>query len=205
MSDVTRYDKMATSLSLEDTKVSYDIATVSYMAVKPNYLLLASFKYMPKQHIGTTSLGSTQIRLENDAWKYEVAAGYKYYLTPSLYIGPALLFSDYYSTLYKVAGSTVSESESHDIDFRFYGILGYKLAKATSFLVSIELDNDVLSNDYSDDYSQYPFSITMFQFLSKEWFAYIKYQQAIKDKKERADSIGNSDSIAYGFGIGMKF
>lgn len=205
MTDVTRYDKMATSLSLKDTKLSYDVPAITYMAIRPNYLILATIKVMPKQHIGTTALGTTPIELEQEGWKYEIGAGYKFYLNKDLFIGPALLYSDYYSTLYKIIGSTVLETKSHDSDLRLYGLVGYKLAKATMMFVSVELKNDILSNNYSKDYSQYPLGVTVYRFLSKEWFAYLKYQQTLRDKKARSDSTGTNSSIAYGFGIGMKF
>jgi len=204
MTDVTRYDKKATSLSLKDARLSFDSPAISYMAVRPNYLLFAAFKYIPKQHIGTTALGNTPIELEQDGWKYEIGAGYKFYITDDLYIGPAILFSDYYSTLYQIIGSTVLQNNSHDQDVRLYGLLGYKLAKGAMMFVAIELDNDILSDNYSNDYSQYSLSTTVYQFFSKEWFAYIKYEQTLRDKEARGDSTGNSNSIAYGFGVGVK-
>ena len=204
MTDVTRYDKEATSLNLKDTRLSFDVPAISYMAVRPNYLLFAAFKYVPKQHIGTTALGNTPIGLEQDGWKYEIGAGYKFYINDDFYIGPALLFSDYYSTLYQTIGNSVLQTNSHDQDIRLYGLLRYKLAKATMMFVAIELDNDILSDSYSNDYSQYSLSTTLYQFFSKEWFAYIKYEQTLRDKEARSDSTGNNNSIAYGFGIGVK-
>lgn len=204
MTDVTRYDKKATSSSLKDARLSFDAPAISYMAVRPNYLLLGALKYIPKQHIGTTALGNTPIELEQDGWKYEIGAGYKFYISDDLYIGPALLFSDYYSTLYQTVNGTVIESDSHDQDVRFYGLLGYKLAKATMIFVAVELDNDILSDNYSNDYSQYSLSATVYQFFSKELFAYFKYEQTLRDKEARSDSNGNNNSIAYGFGIGVK-
>lgn len=204
MTDVTHYDKKATSLSLKDARLSFDVPAISYMAVRPNYLLLGALKYIPKQHIGTTALGNTPIELEQSGWKYEIGAGYKFYISDNLYIAPALLFSDYYSTLYQTVGSTVIESNSHDQDVRLYGLIGYKLTKSTMMFIALELDNDILSDSYSNDYSQYSLSATVYQFFSKEWFAYIKYEQTLRDKEARSDSNGNINSIAYGFGIGVK-
>lgn len=202
--DVTRYEKKATSLNLKDARLSFNSPAISYMSVRPDYLLLATFKYIPKQHIVTTALGNTPIKLEQEGWKYEIGAGYKFYITDDLYIAPALLYSDYYSTLYQRVGNTVVESDSHDKDLRFYGLLGYKLTKATLMFVAVELDNDILSDNYSNDYSQYSLSTTLYQFFSKKWFAYIKYEQTLRDKEARSTTEGNNNSIAYGFGIGVK-
>ncbi len=203
--DITHYDKKATSLNLKDARLSFDSPALSYMSVRPNYLLLAAFKYIPKQYIGTTALGNTPIKLEQEGWKYEIGAGYKFYITDDLYIAPALLYSDYYSTLYQTVGNNaVIKSDSHDKDLRFYGLLGYKLTKATLMFVAVEFDNDILSDNYSNDYSQYSLSTTLYQFFSKKWFAYFKYEQTLRDKEARSDSEGNNNSISYGFGIGTK-
>lgn len=205
MADMIHYNQTASALGLRDTKISYDVTTISYMVVNPKYLLLGAVKFMPKQNLGTTYLGTTPIVLKQELWKYEFGAAYKFYLSDKFFIAPALLFSDYYSSLYKIIGSTVGESKTHDIDVRFYGLVGYKISKASSILVSLELDNDIFSNDYAKDYSQYAISATLFQFLSNECFMFFKYQQALKDQKARGNIIGNANSVSYGFGMGMKF
>lgn len=205
MMGVTRYNDEATSLSLKDTKLSKDVPEISYLAVRPDYLLLAGFKYLPRQHIGSTALGSLPIELEQKGWKYELGAGYKFYLTEDLFVGPALLYSDYYNTLYKIAGTMVLKTERHDSDLRFYGLVGYKLNKATMILATLELKNDILSNDYNNDYSQYPISATLHHFLSKKWLVYAKYDQSLRNKTARTDITGNRASMAYGVGVGMAF
>lgn len=205
MTDITHYEKTATALGLKDAKVSYNVPAISYFAIRPDYLFIASLKVLPKQHIGSTALGNTPISLEKKGWKYEIGAAYKFYLNEDLFIAPALLFSDYRSKLFQTVGTTTSQSYNHDRDLRLYGLLGYKITKSAMMFLSVELENDLFSNNYSDDYSQYPVNVNIYQFLSKKWFVYAKYQQTLRDKEARSDSTGNKDSIAYGFGIGMTF
>ena len=205
MTDLTRYDKTITSTSLKDAKITYDVPAISYMHVEPNYLILLKLKHLPKQHIGNTALGNTPIKLEQEAWKYEIGGAYKFYITDDFYIAPALLYTDYYYKLYQTVGTNVIETHGHDSDIRVYGVVGYKIAKATMLFATIELDNDILSDNYSNDYNQYSVSATLYQFLSKDWFIYGNIQSTLRDKEARADSTGNKSSIAYGFGLGMKF
>lgn len=205
MTDLTRYEETATSLSLRDTKISYDVPAVSYMSIRPNYLVYASLKMIQKQHIGTTYLGTIPIELKQEGWKYELGAGYKFSLTKNFFIAPALLLSDYHCTLYKTMGSNVVKTKSRDLDYRLYGLLGYEMTESTLMYISVELVNDIFSHRYEDDYSQYPVNATLYQFLSKRWFAYLKYQHTLRDKKASSDSTGNINRLGYGFGVGMKF
>lgn len=131
-----RYDYTATSNSLYDTKISYDLPSLNYVFMNKKYVGLASFKYSPKQHIGNTLLGTTNIDFEQNGRKYELGAGYKYYLTEALYIGPALLFSDSHSTLYQVINNNVTKTEKYDSDLRAYLIMGFNLTETVQNFVS---------------------------------------------------------------------
>ena len=199
------YEQTNTSLTYKDAKLSYSLPTISYIGMRPNYLFLAAVKLMPKQKIGMSALGATPIKLEQEAWKYEVGAGYKFYLSKNFYVGPALLYGDYYSKVYQTIGSSTVETKNRDVDVRLYGFLGYEPAKATLIFITLELDNDILSNQYEDDYSQYALNAALYQFVSKEWFFYLKYQRTLRDKKATTASTGMSNSTAYFFGVGMKF
>lgn len=107
-----RYDYTATTKSLSDTQISYDLLGLNYVFMNKKFLALASFKYSPKQHIGSTILGTTNIDFEQNGRKYELGAGYKYYLTEDLYIGPALLLSDAHSTLYQIINNNVTKPKN---------------------------------------------------------------------------------------------
>jgi len=205
MTEAIQYKRTDTSLTYKDSKTSYNVPALSYMAIRQKYLFLAKLKAMPKQYIGTTYLNTTAIKLEQDGRKYELGAAYKLYLSDNLYVAPAFLYSNYASTLYQTVGNSVIKTKTRDNDLSLYGLLGYKPLKATTILVSLELDNDILSNCYSKDYSQYIISTTIHQFFSKNWFAYIKYRQTLRDKVANTESTGNTHSISYGAGIGIKF
>ena len=169
-----------------------------------NYIVLASLKYSKKQSIGSTALGSTQIGLEQVGWKYELGVGYKYYLSEKLFIGPALLFSDTYTKVYQITSMSRTKTTKHDNDLRLYAIVGYRATSSTLLFGTLELDNDLLSNDYLYDYSQYNIALTINQFLSKNLYLFVKYEQALRDKEATTGSSGNKNYRGYGFGIGMK-
>lgn len=203
--ETAHYTQTNTSLTYKDAKVSYNVPTVSYIGLRPNYLFLAAIKAIPKQKIGTTSLGSTPIKLEQEAWKYELGAGYKFYLNKKIYIAPALLYSDYYSKIFTSSASAAVETKSRDVDVRLYGLIGYEAAKATMVILSVELDNDILSDSYTEDYSQYPVNLALYQFVSKDFFFYLKYQKVLRNKKATTSSAGTSNNAAYFFGVGISF
>lgn len=200
-----RYDYTATTESLNDTHISYDLPGLNYVFMNKKYLALASFKYSPKQHIGSTALGTANIDLEQKGRKYELGGGYKYYLTDTLYIGPALLFSDSHSTLYQIINNTVIKTEKYDTDLRAYFILGVNLTQSTMLFSSVELKNDLLSSDYAKDYSQYNTSVTLYQFISPEFFLYLKYEQSLRDKNIHNTISGNENYKGYGAGFGINF
>ena len=200
-----RYDYTATAKSLDDTQISYDLPGLNYVFMNKKFLALASFKYSPKQHIGSTVLGTTNIDFEQNGRKYELGAGYKYYLTEDLYIGPALLFSDAHSTLYQIINNNVTKTEKYDTDLRAYFILGFNPTHSTMLFSSVELKNDLLSNDYEKDYSQYNTSVTLYQFFSPQFFLYIKYEQALRDKNIQNNISGNENYKGYGVGFGISF
>ena len=203
--ETAHYTQTNTSLTYKDAKISFDVPTVSYIGLRPNYLFLAAIKAIPKQKIGTTSLGATPIKLEQEAWKYELGAGYKYYLLKNLYIAPALLYSDYYNKVFQSTTNATVETKSRDVDVRLYGLIGYEPAKATMVILSVELDNDIFSDSYKEDYSQYPVNLALYQFLSKEFFFYLKYQKVLRNKKATTSSNGSSNNAAYFFGVGISF
>lgn len=202
--EIMYYNYTGSAIGLENSKLSYTLPAVSYIHMDKNYIVLASIKYSKKQNLGYIVLESSRILLEQEGWKYELGVGYKYYLTDKLFIGPALLFSDTYTTLYQTLNTTQTQSETHDVDVRFYGLFGYNITKATMFFGAIELDDDLLSNDYKLDYSQYKLSTTLYQFVSKSFFLYLKYEQSLKDKKARDASSGNQNYTGYGFGFGIR-
>ena len=199
-----RYDYIATSQTLDDARISYNLPGISYLVMSKDYVLLASLKYSKRQSIGSTALGSIPIGLEQFGWKYELGAGYKFHLSDKFYVGPALLYSDTYSKIYQTTPLSTTVTEKHDNDLRLYGIFGYSFSKSTLLFGAIELDNDLLESDYANDYSQYPVTITMYQFLSKDFFLFLKYEQSLRDKKETATVTGNRNNRGYGFGIGIK-
>lgn len=199
-----RYDYTATSNVLTDARISYNLPGFSYLMMNKNYILLASVKYSKRQNIGSTFLGSIPIELEQVGWKYELGAGYKYYLTDKFYVGPALLFSDTYSKIYQTTSFSSSVTEKHDNDLRLYAIFGYAFTKSTLLFGAVELDNDLLESDYTNDYSQYQATMTLYQFLSKDFFLFVKYEQSLRDKEATPTSLGNRGSRGYGFGIGLK-
>lgn len=203
--EVGHYTQTLTSSVLKNTDISYDVPTVNYIGVRPNYLFLAALKMIPKQTLGTSALGATPIKLQQEAWKYEFGAGYKFYLGEKFYISPALLYSDYYSKIYKSTPTSTTETKSRDVDVRFYGLIGYEPLKATMIFITVELYNDILSSSYDEDYSQYPVNIALYQFVSKELFFYLKYQKTLRDKKETATINGSANNAAYFFGVGFKF
>lgn len=188
-----RYDYTATTESLNDTHISYDLPGLNYVFMNKKYLALASFKYSPKQHIGSTALGTANIDFEQKGRKYELGGGYKYYLTDTLYIGPALLYSDAHSTLYQIINNNVTKTEKYDTDLRAYFILGVNLTQSTMLFSSVELKNDLLSSDYAKDYSQYNTSVTLYQFISPEFFLYLKYEQSLRDKNIHNTISGNEN------------
>lgn len=196
-----RYDYTATSKALSDARLSYDLPGASYLMMNKDYILLASVKYSKKQDLGATSLGSTQIQLEQFGWKYEFGAGYKYYLTDKFYVGPALLFSDSYSKIYQTTAVGTTVTQKHDNDLRLYAIFGYAFTKSTLLFGAVELDNDLLESDYTNDYSQYQATMTLYQFLSKDFFLFVKYEQSLRNKDATPTSAGNRDYRGYGFGI----
>ena len=198
------YDYIATSKVLSDARISYDLPGVSYLLMNKDYILLASIKYSKRQSIGSTFLGSTQIGLEQFGWKYELGAGYKYHLTDKFYVGPALLYSDTYSKIYQTTSFSSSVTEKHDNDLRLYAIFGYAFTKSTLLFGAVELDNDLLESDYANDYSQYQATMTLYQFLSKDFFVFLKYEQSLRDKEATITSPGNRNNRGYGFGIGIK-
>lgn len=200
-----RYDYTATTESLNDTHISYNLPGLNYVFMNDKYIALASFKYSPKQHIGNTFLGNTNIDFEQKGRKYELGAGYKYYLTDTLYIGPALLYSDAHSTLYQIINNNVMKTEKYDTDLRAYFILGFNLTQSTMLFSSVELKNDLLSSDYAKDYSQYNTSVTLYQFLSPQFFLYLKYEQSLRDKNIHNTISGNENYKGYGAGIGISF
>ena len=200
-----RYDYTATANSLNDTQISYNLPSLNYVFLNSKYIALASFKYSPKQHIGNTAFGTTNIDFEQKGRKYELGAGYKHYLTEDLYIGPALLFSDSHSTLYQVINNNVTKTEKYDSDLRAYLIMGLNLTHSTMLFYSVELKNDLLSNDYAKDYSQYNTSVTLYQFISSQSFLYLKYEQALRDKNIQNNISGNEHYKGYGAGVGINF
>lgn len=200
-----RYDYTATAKSLNDTQISYDLPGFNYVFMNQKYVALVSFKYSPKQHVGNTILGTTHIDFEQNGRKYELGAGYKYYLTETLYIGPALLFSDAHSTLYQIINNNVTKTEKYDTDLRAYFILGCNLTPSTMLFSSLELKNDLLSSDYEKDYSQYNTSVTLYQFLSPQFFLYLKYEQSLRDKTIQNTISGNENYKGYGAGFGINF
>lgn len=200
-----RYDYTATAKSLNDTQISYDLPGLNYVFMNKKYVALASFKYSPKQHIGNTVLGTTHIDFEQNGRKYELGAGHKYYLTDTLYIGPALLFSDSHSTLYQIINNNVTKTEKYDTDLRAYFILGFNPTHSTMLFSSLELKNDLLSNDYEKDYSQYNTSVTLYQFISSQFFLYLKYEQSLRDKNIQNTISGNENYKGYGAGFGINF
>jgi hypothetical protein len=199
------YTQTKTSLTYKDAKISFNVPSISYIGLRPNYLFLADIKMIPKQKIGTTSLGATPLKLEQEAWKYELGAGYKFHLNKKLYIAPALLYSDYYSKTFTSSPIASVETKSRDVDVRLYGLVGYEPAKATMVILSVELDNDILSDSYKEDYSQYPVNLALYQFVSKDFFFYLKYQKALRNKKATTTSNGSSNNTAYFFGVGISF
>lgn len=199
------YDYIATTDSLNNTHISYDLPSLNYVFMNRKYVALASLKYSPKQHIGNTVLGMTNIDFEQNGRKYELGAGYKYYLTDTLYIGPALLFSDSHSTLYQVINNNVTKTEKYDRDLRAYFIMGFNLTHSTMLFSSVELKNDLLSNSYEKDYSQYNTSVTLYQFFSPDFFLYLKYEKSLRDKNIQNNISGNENYKGYGAGVGINF
>ena len=202
--EIIRYDYTATAIGLEDARISYTLPGISYTMMSKNYIVLASLRYSKKQSLGSTAFGSTRIGLEQMGWKYELGVGYKYYLSEKLFIGPALLFSDTYTKVYQTTSFSSTLTKKHDIDFRLYAIVGYRATSSTLLFGTLELDNDLLSNEHFRDYSQYNLALTINQFLSKNLYLFIKYEQALRDKEATTGSTGNRDYRGYGFGIGMK-
>lgn len=203
--ETAHYTQELTSSTLKNTKVSYDVPAISYIGLRKNYIFLAALKVVPKQKLGESALGAVPIKVEQEAWKYELGAGYKFYLNKNLYVSPALLYSDYYSKTYMITSSSSSETKSRDVDVRLYGLIGYEPFKATMVFITVELDNDIFSDSYDKDYSQYPVNVSVYQFISKDMFLYIKYQKTLRDKKATAYLNGTSNSAAYFFGAGFRF
>ena len=202
--EILRYDYTASTTGLNSSKISYTLPDVNYTFMNKNYIGLVSFKYSQNQNIGNSTLGSTNIALEQKGWKYEVGLGYKYHLRDNLFVGPGLLYSDTYTTLDQIIGTKRIRTKKHDSDLRLYGLIGYYPTSSTIIYGAIELDNDLLSNEYHRDYSQYNASIIIYQFLSKEYFFFLKYEQALRDKKPTNTVTGNKEYIGYGFGFGMR-
>ena len=126
------------------------------------------------------------------------------YLAENFFIGPAFLYSDTYTTLYQNIGPMKIRTKKHDSDFRFYAIAGYYPTKSTIIYGAVELVNDLMSDEYYRDYSQYNTSVILYQFISKDTFLFLKYEQALRDKRPTSTVSGNRDYIGYGFGLGMR-
>lgn len=203
--DTMHYNYKATSLTLDTAKLSYRGTAISYLYMDKNYIARASVKYSKKQNIGHTSLNILDISLEQEGWQYEIGLGYKFYLTERLFIGPSLLFVDTYRTVYTSSILATNKVEKHDSDLRFYTLLGYNLTKSTIIFASVELDNDILSNNYEYDYSQYTFATSVYQLVSEQFFLYLKYTKNLRNKQANSISGGNEDYSGYGFGLGIKF
>ncbi|MFT5661713.1 MAG: hypothetical protein ACI9TV_002360 [Sulfurimonas sp.] len=202
--EMINYDYTGSTQGFKDAKVSYTLPGVSYTYMDKNYIALASVKYSQNQNIGYTALGSTTIVLEQKGWKYEVGAGYKFYLGKTFFVGPALLFSDTYTTLDQIIGTRTIRTLKHDTDLRLYGLVGCNITKSTLIFGAIELDNDLLSNNYKKDYSQYNVTGTLYQFLEKDFFLYLKYEQSLRGKNATGTVSGNKNYVGYGFGMGIR-
>lgn len=169
------------------------------------YQLYASYKHIPYQFLGSTTIKRAPLELFQEAYQYEAGIGRKFYLSDDLIIAPALVY--FYTRQHNVQKLPIKEIHTHksDVDLRAYLYLVYRLFDATYIYANYQLDNDLLSNEKPKEYNQYPYAVAIYQFFTPHLFFNLKYQANTKDRPIINAQISNQDYRRISIGLGYAF
>lgn len=200
---------VVTSNTTNDIKNSKEYYSLRHYIDTRDALYLIGLIYQPLQTIGNTTVSSLPLELKQKREKIELGAAYKIHLTDSLYIAPALVYSNTDSVTYQNLnnGGNIISTETHsvDTDYSLYALMGYRPFPTTSLLLSLEINNDLLGNDYSKDYSYYQLNTSILQAISRNVLLYFQYNRYLKDKPSTVSHTGVKDVAGFSIGIGYRF
>ncbi len=198
-----------TSDTAKDIASSKEHYSLKYYIDTQDVLYLIGLSYQPLQTVGNTSLYSFPVEIKQEMEKVELGIAYKLYLMDSLYIAPAIVYSNTDSKTFRHLnnnGTIISSiTNKVDTDYSLYAIIGYKPTKITSLLLSLELNNDLLSSEYSRDYSTYQVNFSILQAISSKVLLYVQYNRLLKEKPSTSVNTGTKDVDGFSLGIGFQF
>jgi len=198
-----------TSSTAEDIYSSKEYYSLKYYVEKKDTLYLLGLSYLPLQTVGNTSLNSYPVEIKQKREKIELAVAYKFYLMDSLYIAPAIAYIHTDTKTFQNLNNngTIISSTTHnvDTDYSLYGLIGYRPTQTTSILLYWELNNDLLSSEYSQDYSSYQVNLSVIQAISSNAVLYFQYNRLLKDKPATSVNTGTKDVAGFSLGIGFRF
>jgi len=198
-----------TSKTTDDIPSKKEYYSLKYYLETEDLLYLIGLSHMPLQTIGNTTLSSFPVEIKQKREKLELAVAYKFYLKGSFYIAPALAYihTDTKTFQHLNNSGTITSSSSHvvDTDYSLYAVMGYRPTKTSSALLYLELNNDLLSSEYSKDYSSYQLNLSILQAISKNVVLYFQYNTLLKDKPATSSNSGTKDVSGFSVGIGFRF
>lgn len=198
-----------TSNSSKDIPSTKEYYSLKYYLDTKDVLYLIGLSSQPLQTVGNTTLSSFPVEIKQKREKIELGAAYKFYLMDSLYIAPALVYINTDSKTFQYLNNsgtiTSSITNSVDTDYSLYALMGYHPSKVTSLLLSLELNNDLLGNEYGKDYSTYQVNFSILQAISKSTLLYFKYNKSLKDKPSTSLHTGTQNVNGFTLGIGFHF
>ena len=204
-----RISGVITSNTSDDIVSSKEYYSLRHYIDTRDALYLVGFIYQPLQNVGNTSLYSLPVEIKQKREKIELGAAYKIYLMDTLYIAPAIVYSHTDTTTYQELNNngsiTTNITEGVDTDYSLYALMGYRATQTTSILTSLELKNDLLSSDYSKDYSSFQLNISMLQSVSRNVLLYFQYNRYLKDKPSTDVHTGVKDVEGFSLGLGYRF
>jgi len=198
-----------TSKIADDIPSKKEYYSLKYYLETEDLLYIIGLSHMPLQTIGNTTLSSFPIEIKQKREKLELAVAYKFYLKGSLYIAPALAYihTDTKTFQHLNNSGTITSSSTHvvDTDYSLYAVMGYRPTKTSSALLYLELNNDLLSSEYSKDYSSYQLNLSVLQAISSTTVLYFQYHKVLKDKPATSSYSGTKDISGFSIGIGFRF
>lgn len=193
----------------EDIKTTNKYNALGYFHEDEKYLYALDYTYMSDQEIATTKMNNIPVDINQKFNRVRLGIGYKFNLSENFYISPALVYQNLSlksrESINLPIGTQYNHTTLKDDDLSLYGVFNYRPFKGTSIMGKLEIENDLLSNDYQKDYSTLPMEIIVSQFINKDIFLFGKYGFTFKEKDAKNRFSGEKDVSLFSFGIGFSF